>query len=825
MYEPFNGRFHLKAGRGGSTSIRRLKEVDIEKFYEEALIAANQAVSDRGSTSAMAHYVYNSPNTLDRAIENMFHLVECRNIILWVMQSVEAMEKASYCGDFISILVIDKAGHNVARLLPIQCHKIRQLATAFEDCLSQVIGLHRFTTFLDTEMTFAKELSKVCQELLSGLGLNVPVAHRTELWRCAVHVLDVAVLSYAGAHTQFFSTTGFKCFTLPGPFLEKQHFMFRRRSFLCLDGFLGGKQAWVLEWYHPDVSQINLPPLYLSADATTFADIWGPMWKVCALRNGQVDNDHILQYNIGNGVILPWSLPSSDSQSSISCRKNEVLCHWVSDKGSGEMGDVVGSSGVHLQPNDVLLIGASAKLNYNPRCNLSTDKLKQRLRDANSLFELGTMKNTRILDSEAVQIQIGPSYVKGSAQRTYKRRGVTWKEAWTEAWRNNPESRNIRLLEFKFGVEVSACTYNARRRRLISLFGSKTMMNHLRNGALTWNNLGCEESFYAALESPDYKAFRKLYLSEKNWQFDLGKAITHCLDALTQTGTNEGGLNLHWVPNSEPGHNVNLRLREHSWIGFLKDTETCCTMAILENNCLELPDLIQARKCQNSENDAGSAIGPSSDQLLSSSVFETSFMLHQNSVPKLMRPKPCHGHNSSVSNHKHVWSTSSLEAGEKFHFGENGQLVFIKSLGNGQILATWKHSQEILQAVKEKIQGERRHREYIRTEKGGAGPVYVLIMSSEPEMTMTSSFAASESSVNPAHIRRYTWIPTKMAGPRSMRGSMSDEMRQIMDRWRRGELASVDSRDSDALKEIIADLVAALPSDSKMDRGIGQRNN
>jgi hypothetical protein len=413
--------------------------------------------------------------------------------------------------------------------------------------------------------------------------------------------------------------------------------------------------------------------------------------------------------------------------------------------------------------------------------------------------------------------------VKGSAQRTYKRRGKTWKEAWTEAWRNNPESRNIRILEFKFGVEVSACTYNARRRRLVSLLGSKTMMNHLRNGALTWNNPECEQSFYAALESPDHKAFRKLYLSQKNWQFDLGKAITHCLNALTQTGTNEEGLDLHWVPDSEPGQTVNLPLREHSWIGFLKDTETCCTMAILENKCLELPEFDQARKCQSGESYSGSTISPSSDQILKTSVFETSFMLHQNSVPKPMLPKPCHGHNNSVPNHKHVWSTSSLEAGEKFHFGKNGQLVFVKSLGNGQILATWKHSQEILQAVKEKLQGERRHREYIRAEKGGAGPVYVLTMSSESE-TMTALLARSEWSVNPAHIRRYNWIPATMAGPRSIRGSMSDELRQIMDRWRRGELASVDSRDSDAIKEIIADLVAALPSDGKMSRGMGQRN-
>jgi len=54
---------------------------------------------------------------------------------------------------------------------------------------------------------------------------------------------------------------------------------------------------------------------------------------------------------------------------------------------------------------------------------------------------------------------------------------------------------------------------------------------------------------------------------------------------------------------------------------------------------------------------------------------------------------------------------------------------------------------------------------------------------------------------------------------------MSDETREIMDRWRRGELASVDSRDSDGFRKIIADLVAALPSGGEVGRGTNYRNN
>ena len=57
-------------------------------------------------------------------------------------------------------------------------------------------------------MTFANEVSEICRDLLSELSLDVSVMHCTEILRCAVHVLDIAVLSYAGAHTQFFGMTG-----------------------------------------------------------------------------------------------------------------------------------------------------------------------------------------------------------------------------------------------------------------------------------------------------------------------------------------------------------------------------------------------------------------------------------------------------------------------------------------------------------------------------------------------------------------------------------------------------------------------------------------
>jgi hypothetical protein len=91
------------------------------------------------------------------------------------------------------------------------------------------------------------------------------------------------------------------------------------------------------------------------------------MWKSCALVNGQADHDRILRYNVGNGAILPWNHPSSDSHGSVSIRKDEIFCHWMSDNDRGEIGNLDKSSGQTLHPENILLIGASMMLQYKSR--------------------------------------------------------------------------------------------------------------------------------------------------------------------------------------------------------------------------------------------------------------------------------------------------------------------------------------------------------------------------------------------------------------------------------------------------------------------------
>ncbi|KAF8866666.1 hypothetical protein BDZ45DRAFT_279812 [Acephala macrosclerotiorum] len=781
VFAPFDGTIRFKAPFIENASFQNSTTAEILSFCDDVTSAANTNVLNSGPSGIGGHYLDHRMH--HREIAQLAHFIECRNIISMVWESVKDMESAAYCREFISLLVLDHSRHGVARLVQIECSKIEQLAIAFELCLLQVRSSDPAMILFDIMNTIANNVSTACRELLTSLDMNIPSADIKDIWRCAVHVLDMAVLSYAGAHTQFFGDDCVSLVALPGPFLEKQYFIFRRRSFSCLSEFLAGQEAWVLEKYLPDSNEVDLPRLSLSTDAMTFGDIWGPMWK--SYVQADKGEELIVHYNVGNGLILPWNQTSQTPRNAIVVRKGEVFCHWISNKDNRDHHGLASSSS--LQENDILLIGASvrlAKLHANNKCESSIKAQRERFRNAGSLSELGTIRSGRILSAETFQAQVSPPYVTLGFQREYKiRPGRSMKQALIEDWKHRPTKRRIKCLEFKLGLEVSTCTHNARRIRLIRLLGTQTILNHLKSGLLEWTSTECQEKFYSALRDPDHTAFRKLYESSPlSWQADLGKAIEYCLDALEDTGKNEKDLALFWAPDSDPGIKVSFKSSELSWIGFLEDTQSSGTFAVLEDSCLQLPTLSIGKRCQNGHFDPRHiSDGLSSrDGVFEGSILQTSVHLNKTCVPDSIR----HGRvesvkqNGLVPRHKYLWSLSSLEEGDKFKFGAKGSLKVIMPLSKAQILAKW--SPNILQSIKKStVLGslfdkpvEKVHHECIRDQDEITRPVPFLIISTakgmlhSSEPSRRSSLLASSTSVVPEPWD-YVWDPTENGYPRS----------------------------------------------------------
>ena len=320
-------------------------------------------------------------------------------------------------------------------------------------------------------------------------------------------------------------------------------------------------------------------------------------------------------------------------------------------------------------------------------------------------WELSTVTGT---------LQVTTPFVTGGLQKQYKLRvGQYMAKCLIDHWKNDSKSRNVEVLEQWLGLEVSACTYHSRRIRLIELFGTQTMLNHLRNASIQWTDPECERNFYSALQDSNYKAFGRLYKSRPGWQTDLGKAIGCGFDKLEDTGkTIEGDLALFWAPDTHPGRKVTLRSRELSWIGFLEETKDSGTLAVLESNCLELPNQHLGKKCQHNRSDfkyVGSRISLPS-QIHDGSLLQTSSHLNSSCVPRTLRRgrrrirNPRHG--GSAPKYEFGWCLTALREGDVFEFSAKGHLKVITQLSKDLVLVEWRNPdrpQDILRDVSNKV--------------------------------------------------------------------------------------------------------------------------
>lgn len=167
------------------------------------------------------------------------------------------------------------------------------------------------------------------------------------------------------------------------------------------------------------------------------------------------------------------------------------------------------------------------------------------------------------------------------------------------------------------------CTRNARRRKIRQIVASEVMRKYLRGTSFQWTPEENEARFFASLRHPN--ELRKLWKTNKSFQKNAGEAITRCLVALETTGVDSDTQELSalWVESFDEDNEfdadsddssvansdiqstsnnignfdppleewvVTLFRSEHTWSGFLQDSEEIMTLAIFNTNCLEFHD-------------------------------------------------------------------------------------------------------------------------------------------------------------------------------------------------------------------------------------------
>ena len=296
---------------------------------------------------SLAHDVY----------KDAYELRECRDVMDRVVDNIAAMQDARYSMDNFSLLVLDSKRQHVVRLVHLYFVDVVNLCETFQIACQRYSGNKHIPGSSSSKEVLGHDFSaslqaldERCETMLAGLGLETPtMTSGPMLWRCTAHVLDFALISYAGAHLEAFDEKYLggrqNQIHIPGHLNPKslsiasiadvqdtQHsegVILRRCRLQCLDEFLGHQDVWV---FHPEPLSAGSHDdccLLLSTDIGDLTDVWGPTWKITRSMN----NTDILEYSIGNGMIIPWCQP--DLAKGCSNRQlvgNEKLCHWVSSR-------------------------------------------------------------------------------------------------------------------------------------------------------------------------------------------------------------------------------------------------------------------------------------------------------------------------------------------------------------------------------------------------------------------------------------------------------------------------------------------------------------
>jgi hypothetical protein len=267
------------------------------------------------------------------------------------------------------------------------------------------------------------------------------------------------------------------------------------------------------------------------------------------------------------------------------------------------------------------------------------------------------------------------------------------------------------------------------------------MKQFIKTLSLRWISKECQEAFFSALGSPDYKEFGRLWDSHPDWQLDFGKAISCCLDVLAESGTTDCGLKAFWIPEYALEAMAELKSKDHTWVDFLKDSSVCCTMAVFEDTCLEI-ERPWGRCCQNtvSTEECEDTLGSQSEfshsgkspnnefQATGGSGFETSIILNKTCLPRGLGPQPKVQDETTAVDSGNQWDISSISYGEKLTFGKEGAFKIIAPISHTSLLVTWKANYNIFSPLKRKS-AERHHYEYIRDEELENNPIRVFVLS------------------------------------------------------------------------------------------------
>lgn len=514
-------------------------------------------------------------DTRMHALDQEWHILQ--TIMKGVSTNLERLLNAKYCADSINLIIQDPSRPLVARLVRLSIDSISTLIQQIQNTLPiDPAAVETFCT------TFLGELGLVSAQTLNIAAVSsIPStsassgSSATVLARLVVQVIDLAIISYSGAHIEPFLSR-FRQYNAHTWLSIAPRIHLKRRIMKCLDAYLGSP-VWVFEVGERLEEDSEIPSLYLSTTIEEFASVWGPAWPVLNPSNPEP----LLRYNIGIGFMVHW--PRADDEPELA--EGEVFCHWTTSTADLKSGSAIPRN------KGRLLIGG--RLSLNDTCATDGAAFTRDMRDRNRLRPLGTHWSSLFVDTRNISVQIGGGALGPAigAGETYKIRNQSYRDQLVAAIGNDWMEACVAALMNKFVVEISSCTGLARRRSLMYALGYDGMEEYLRNHVdLDWKNEEWREDYFQMLRDHNVSALKGA-MKEVDRGPVFRKALKiSMLNVLLETGVDSSKMLLAlWISGeAEIPWTVAFPHSEYSWTGLLSDGILGFNAAIVNTVCIEL---------------------------------------------------------------------------------------------------------------------------------------------------------------------------------------------------------------------------------------------
>ena len=511
--------------------------------------------------------------------------IASQTLLTGVLRAFHRLQAFQFCGNSFNLIIASRTRSLVAKIIPISSSILENISRLVDEAIRD----------LREESNRAEESVRTVETAsewtLNYLGLSVSSVEKQRDLRNTtrlIQLLCLSLTSYAGSHASDFDRS---CLGQAQPIVFRigafgdldPVITLQRKKLSCLNAFVGGS-VWVFNSSCEGLQNGGQPrdeiALAISTSLEELADLWGPAWT-----KESDDFQQINHINVERGFIYqPRFIPFMFREQLC---EGEVACHWAS------WNDIEGFDAVPFPKYARLLIGIDwdgeeSQFQVNRTCSKTSAQLYINLKSRNEEIFLGTDRTRFSLESHNLNLGVSHPVSFGS-QLGFKRvPGRTVKAMLILDW--SGETPTPLGLDVIFGLEVSACTGNARRIKLWEIFKVKeiqdfvevTMADQLPNSLLI-------SGFWDAFGT-DFDAFLRKWTTDSSFRDASRNVIRKVIQTLRDTGIDGDKQLRAWWPDAKGHRAFKIKSDQNQWVRMLKDSDTTAVFAVISSNCFQFFD-------------------------------------------------------------------------------------------------------------------------------------------------------------------------------------------------------------------------------------------